>query len=227
MHSAVNNDIKENEMEKVTSDMSMSLDGFIAGLNDGPKNPLGDGGERLHQWMYGLTSFHKLHSVDPRTGKPFTARGKANGDDRIFDEMFKNTGAVIMGRRMFNNGVPHWGDNPPFHVPVFVLTHTAQDLLVKQGGTTFTFVVAGIEKALEQAKAAAGYKNVSVAGGANVVQQYLKAGLLDEIQIHLVHVLLGYGIRLFENIGTRQIELEKSMVIDSTGVTHVKFHVVK
>lgn len=204
----------------------MSLDGFIAGLNDGPRNPLGDGGERLHQWMYGLASFHELHSVDPRTGNPFSDRGKANGDDRIFDEMFKHTGAVIMGRRMFNNGVPHWGDSPPFHVPVFVLTHTSQDPLVKQGGTTFTFV-AGIENALEQAKAAAGNKKVSVAGGANVVQQCLKTGLLDEIQIHLVHVLLSYGIRLFENMGTRQIELEKSMVIDSTGVTHIKFRVVK
>lgn len=212
-------------MGKVTSDMSMSLDGFIAGVNDGPENPLGVGGERLHQWMYGLESFHELHSVDPRTGKPFTARGKANGDDRIFDETLKDTGAVIMGRRMFNNGLPHWGDNPPFHVPVFVLTHTAQDLLVKQGGTTFTFVVGGIENAIELAKATAGNKNVSVAGGANAVQQYLKAGLLDEIQIHLVHVLLGKGIRLFENTGARQIELEKSRVIDSTGVTHIKFHV--
>jgi dihydrofolate reductase len=141
--------------------------------------------------------------------------------------MFKNTGAVIMGRRMFNNGVPHWGDNPPFHVPVFVLTHTAQALLVKQGGTTFTFVVGGIESAIEQEKAAAGNKDVSVAGGANVVQQFLKAGHLDEIQIHLVHVLLGYGIRLFENMSTRQIELEKSVVVDSTGVTHIMFQVAK
>jgi dihydrofolate reductase len=177
-------------MSKVTSDMSMSLDGFIAGPNDSVERPLGDGGDRLHQWVYGLESWRKLHDL---------AGGTTNRDAEVLDESFKNTGTVVMGRRMFNFGERYWGDNPPFHMPVF-----------KEGGTTFTFATDGIESALRQAKAAAGDKDVSVAGGANIVQQFIEAGLLDQLQIHLVPVLLGDGRRLFDHTGTEQIELEST-----------------
>jgi dihydrofolate reductase len=194
-------------MSKVTSDMSMSLDGFIAGPNDSVERPLGDGGDRLHQWVYGLESWRKLHGL---------AGGTTNRDAEVLDESFKNTGTVVMGRRMFNFGERYWGDNPPFHMPVF-----------KEGGTTFTFATDGIESALRQAKAAAGDKDVSVAGGANIVQQFIEAGLLDQLQIHLVPVLLGDGRRLFDHIGTEQIELESTRVIESPGVTHLRFRVVK
>ena len=168
-------------MGKVTSDMSMSLDGFIAGPNDGVERPLGDGGERLHEWVYGLASWRERHGL---------AGGKTDRDAEVIDESFKTTGAVVLGRRMFNLGEGPWGDNPPFHVPVFVVTHNAREKVVKEGGTTFTFVTDGIESALQQAQAAAGDKDVSVAGGANIVQQFIKAALLDEVQIHLVPVLL-------------------------------------
>jgi dihydrofolate reductase len=132
-----------------------------------------------------------------------------------------------MGRRMFALGEGPWGDDPPFHMPVFVLTHESREPVIKEGGTTFTFVTDGIESALEQAKAAAGDRDVSVARGANVIQQYLKAGLLDEIQIHLVPVLLGEGIRLFDRMGRRPIELESTRMIESPEVTHLRYRVVK
>jgi dihydrofolate reductase len=208
---------KGDDMGKVSVDMSMSLDGFIAGPNDSVERPLGEGGERLHQWLYDLASWRERHGL---TG------GKTDTDAEVLEESFKNTGAVVVGSRMFDvaNG---WGDNPPFHMPVFVITHDAREKLVKEGGTTFTFVTGGIESALEQAKAAAGDKDVSVAGGANIIQQYLSAGLLDEIQIHLVPVLLGDGRRLFDHISAEQIELEITRVIESPEVTHIKFRVVK
>jgi dihydrofolate reductase len=201
-------------MPKVTSDMSMSLDGFITGPNDDVERPLGDGGERLHQWVFELASWRERHGL---------AGGKSNRDAEVLDEAFRNVGAVVMGRRMFNHGEKPWGHNPPFHMPVFVVTHKSRSAVTKEGGTTFNFVTHGIESALEQARAAAGAKDVSVAGGANMVQQFLKTGLLDEIQIHLVPVLLGNGRRLFEHAGN--IELEPSRVIESTGVTHLRYRV--
>jgi dihydrofolate reductase len=205
-------------MAKVTSDISMSLDGFIAGPNDSVELPLGEGGERLHQWLYDLASWRERHGV---------AGGKTNADAEVLAESFENTGAVVMGRRMFDFGEKPWGNEPPFRMPVFVVTHDAREKLVKEGGTTFSFVADGIESALEQAKAAAGDKDVSVAGGANILQQHLKGGLLDEIQIHLVPVLLGGGRRLFDHAGTAQIELERIRVIESQGVTHLRFRVAK
>jgi dihydrofolate reductase len=132
-----------------------------------------------------------------------------------------------MGRRMFDEGEDPWGDNAPFHMPVFVLTHEARDTLVKEGGTTFTFVTDGIESALEQAKAAAGDKNVNVADGADTVQQFIRAGLLDELEIHLAPLLFGEGIRLFERMGPGHIELESMKVVSSPNVTHLRFRVVK
>jgi dihydrofolate reductase len=145
-------------MGKVTLDMSISLDGFIAGPNDSVGNPLGDGGERLHQWVYELASWRERHGI---------AGGRTDTDAEILDEAFENTGAVVIGKRMFDvaNG---WGDNPPFHMPAFVITHDAREKLGKEGGTTFTFVTDGIESTLDQARAAAGDQDVSVAGGANI-----------------------------------------------------------
>ena len=202
-------------MGKVRFEITMSLDGYIAGPNDGPELGLGEGGERLHQWVFDLASWREPHGL---------AGGETNVDSELLDETIKATGAVIIGRRMFDNA-RGWGDEPPFHVPVFVLTHEPREMLVK-GDTTFTFVTDGIESALEQARAAAGDKDVSIGGGANVAQQYLKAGLLDEIQIHVAPLLLGGGIRLFDQLGDAKIELEKTRVIDSPQVTHLSFRVV-
>jgi dihydrofolate reductase len=205
-------------MGKVLSDMSMSLDGFVTGPNDTVENPLGDGGDRLHQWVYGLASWRERHGL---------SGGETNRDAEILDESLRNTGAVVMGRRMFNLGERYWGDDPPFHVPVFIVTHHAREPLVKEGGTTYTFVTDGIDSAVKQAKAAAGNKDVSVPGGANIVQQLLSAGLLDEIQIHVVPVLLCGGRRLFDLVAPRSIELERARVIDSPDVTHLKFRITK
>lgn len=204
-------------MGKVFVDISMSLDGFIAGADDGPELPLGRGGERLHEWVYDLASWRERHGLEG---------GESNRDAEVLDEAFRTMGAVVLGRRMFDNA-KGWGDNPPFHVPVFVLTHESREPVAKDGGTTFTFVPDGIERALEQAKAAADDKDVSIAGGANTVQQYMRAGLLDEIQIHVVPLLLGDGIRLFDQVGGEHIGLETTRVVDSPRVTHLRFRVTR
>ena len=201
-------------MGLVASDISMSLDGFIAGPNDVPGQGLGEGGERLHEWGFGLKSWRERHGLEG---------GETGQDAEVLDEAFSNLGAMVLGKRMYDNA-EGWGDEPPFSVPVFVLTHEARETLVK-GRTTFTFVTDGIESALEQARAAAGEKDVSIAGGASTIQQFMAAGLLDEIQIHLVPVLLGRGIRLFDHPGS--LELETTRVIDSPGVTHLKYRVPK
>jgi len=193
-------------MGKVTASMSMSLDGFIAGPNVSVKNPMGNGGERLHDWMFS---------------------GKTESEAVAFEEQsFKSTGALVMGRRMFDLGVEPWGDNPVFHTPVFVLSHRPRETVVKQGGTTYTFVTDGIESALKQAQAVAGDKDVTVAGGASAIQQFIKAGWLDEIQIHLIPILLGEGTRLFGHLD-KSIELETIQVTETPDVTHLRFRVVK
>lgn len=199
-------------MTKVASDVSMSLDGFITGPNGSVDV------DRLHQWMYDLESFRKPHGM---------SGGVKNRDSEILDESFKAAGAYVMGRRMFDVAEEPWGDNPPFHGPVFVVTHNARETLVKEGGTTFTFVTDGIESAVKQAKSAAGNKSVAVPGGANLIQQLIKAGLLDEIQIHITPVLLGDGLRLFEEMGPEHIEMKATRVIDSPAVTHIRFQIVK
>lgn len=203
-------------MAKVFVDITTSLDGFIAGPNDGPEQPLGAGGELLHEWVYGLASWREPHGL---------AGGQVNRDSEILEEALESTGAIVLGRRMFDNA-RGWGDNPPFGKPVFVLTHEAREKLTK-GGTRFTFVTEGIESALEQAKEAAGDKDVSIGGGANTAQQYLKAGLLDEIQIHVAPLLLRGGIRLFDNLSPERVELEGTRVVESPEVTHLKFRVIK
>jgi dihydrofolate reductase len=213
-------------MSKIFADISVSLDGYIAGPNPTLKEPLGQGGEQLHEWVFKLAAWRKPHGM---TG------GETNSDSAIMEESTANTGAVIMGRKMFSGGTgpweddPNpdawWGENPPFHVPVFVLTNHARDMVTKDGGTTFTFVTDGIQSALSQAKSAAGDKDISIAGGADTIQQFLTAGLLDELQIHVSPVLLHGGTRLLDNIDG--VKLEKIRVIDAPLVTHTKFRVEK
>ena len=205
-------------MSQVVVDMSMSLDGFIAGPNGGPQNPLGDGGSRLHQWMYDIESWRQRQSL---TG------GQINQDDEVVKESFARTGAYVMGSRMFGEGEVAWPDPPPFRAPVFVLTHHPRERWVRQGGTTFTFVTGGMESALEQARAAADDKDIRIAGGANTVRQFIEAGLIDELQIHLAPVLFGDGVRLFEHTGPEHIELGSTRVIDSPKVTHLRYRIVK
>ncbi len=215
-------------MARLTLDISMSLDGYIAGPNPSLEHPLGEGGEQLHEWVFKLARFRDTHGMEG---------GETNTDDELVAESIDATGATIMGRRMFSGGEgtwsvdPNadgwWGDDPPFHGPVFILTHHAREPVTKQGGTTFTFVTDGIDAALEQARAAAGDKDVAVGGGADVVQQYLRAGRLDEIQIHLVPVFLGAGTRLFEGLPADEVRLEPERVVDSPTVTHIKYRVVR
>jgi dihydrofolate reductase len=191
---------------KVYVSLSMSLDGFITEPNEGVGSPLGDDPGRLHDWMFDA---------------------KTETDAAILDEIYASTGAVLIGKRMFDVGFEPWGDPPPFGMPVFVVTHEAREPLPMQGGTTYTFVSDGIESGLAQARAAAGDKNVGIWGGANIVRQYLKAGLLDEMQIHLIPVLLGNGVRLFEDLGPERIELRKISLIETPSATHFRFEVVK
>jgi dihydrofolate reductase len=213
-------------MGKVFAEISMSLDGFIAGPKPTLKEPLGRGGEQLHEWVIKLAPWRKGHH---KTG------GETGPDSEIIQASIDRTGAVIMGRKMFSGGNGSWendpnsdgwwGDNPPFHVPVFILTHHQREAAEKEGGTTFIFVTDGKESALSQAKKAAKDKDVQIAGGASVIQQFIKAGYLDELQIHISPILLGGGTSLLENLG--DAKLEKTRVIDSPFVTHLKFKITK
>jgi dihydrofolate reductase len=216
-------------MGRLTFEISMSLDGFVAGPNPTLEEPLGKGGEQLHEWIFGLRSWREAHGE---------SGGETNVDSELVEESLRSTGAELMGRAMFSGGSGPWeddpkadgwwGDEPPFGHPVFVLTHHPREPVQKQGGTTFNFVTAGIEAALEQARAAAGDKDVKVAGGAEVAQQYLNAGLLDEVQLHLVPVLLGGGVRLFDDLDASRVKLETARVIESpAGVTHLFYTPVK
>jgi dihydrofolate reductase len=215
-------------MSKLKLDITTSLDGFVAGPNITLENPLGEGGELLHEWMLGLKAWREPHGLEG---------GEEGPDGDLFRESLQRNGAVIMGRRMFSGGSgpwegdpkadAWWGDEPPFHAPVFVLTHHAREAVSKEGGTTYHFVTDGIESALEQARAAAGDKDVLIAGGAEVAQQYLKAGLLDEIMLHVSPVLLGGGVRLFEGLGPDDAKLEVVEVIESPAVAHVRYRVVR
>jgi dihydrofolate reductase len=194
-------------MGKIHVDITMSLDGFIAGPNDEI--------DPLHDWLYGLASWREPHGL---------AGGTTDRDADVLEEAMANNGAVILGRRMYDLA-DGWGDDPPFHVPVFVLTRTAREEISKEGGTTFTFVTDGIHSALAQARAAAGDRDIWVAGGANTIQQHLGAGLIDEMQIHIAPVLFGAGIRLFDHLGPEHIPLEGTRVIESPGVTHLRYRI--
>ena len=211
-------------MSSVTCQISISLDGFVAGPNQSLENPLGEGGERLHEWAIATDAWRARHR---REG------GEHNADAEVIADVTQNVGAYIMGRKMFGGGegpwdetwTGWWGDDPPYHAPVFVLTHHAREPLSMQGGTTFTFVTDGIESALEQARTAAGDQDVAIAGGASAVRQYLRAGALDELYLHIVPITLGAGERLFEDVGDPSLEPVK--VIASPAVTHVKYRVAR
>jgi dihydrofolate reductase len=211
-------------MTKLIGDISVSLDGFVAGPNPSLEQPLGAGGELLHEWAFAATSWRESHGLEG---------GEKNADSDVIEESLRATGAVVMGRKMFSGGQGPWeddpradgwwGDEPPFHVPVFVLTHHARETKVMQGGTSFNFVTDGIEAALEEARAAAEEKDVLVAGGASIVQQYVKAGLLDELQIHVAPLFLGGGTSLFDQLGIEPVGLDATRVIASPSVTHLRF----
>jgi len=202
-------------MGKVVFDISMSLDGYVAGPDDGPELGLGVGGERLHDWVVELASWREPHGLEG---------GETNASSQVAEDMGAS-GAVIVGKRMFDNA-HGWGDEPPFGKPVFVLTHTSREPLTK-GDTTFTFVTEGIESAVEQAKAAAGENDVSIGGGASTAQQALKAGLVDEVRLTFAPILLGGGVALFDGLGPDDVELEVIRVIEGPKATHVKYRVVK
>ncbi|HET6174070.1 MAG TPA: dihydrofolate reductase family protein [Gaiellales bacterium] len=216
-------------MPKLKLNISMSLDGYIAAPGATLEDPLGVGGMRLHEWIVGLKSWREEHGLE--------GGESSSPDDEIAAEITRGIGAVVMGRKMFSGGEgpwesdPNaqawWGDDPPFHVPVYVLSHHEREPLVKQGGTTFTFVTGGIGSALEQARATAGDQDISLAGGASVAQQYLAAGLLDELQVHVVPVLLGGGVRLFGGTVPAPVELEAERVVASPAVTHLRFRVTR
>jgi dihydrofolate reductase len=204
--------------------ISISLDGFIAGPDQSVENPLGIGGEQLHEWVLPLAAWRAPHGLPG---------GEVNESSKVVEEEQAGIGATIMGRNMFgghpgpwNPNDPWngwWGDEPPFHHPVFVLTHHAREPLALKGGTTFTFVTDGVESALDQAREAAGGKDVMVGGGADVAQQYLRAGLVDEMEIHLVPVLLGGGERLFDGVGRDLHALELERTVATPKVVHLKF----
>jgi dihydrofolate reductase len=219
-------------MAKVRVDITMSLDGYVAGPNQSREDPLGEGGEELHEWTVETAGFQEIQG---RSG------GEENRDSEVQREVFENLGAFVMGRNMFGGGkgpwgsdpafddpwTGWWGDEPPYHAPVFVLTHHEREPVEMQGGTTYHFVTDGFESALEQAREAAGEKDVLISGGAETIQQYLSAGKVDEMQLHVVPRLLGDGARLLDNLGDDPPRLEITRVIESPAVTHVRYRVVK
>ena len=211
-------------MSRLRLGISMSLDGFVAGPSQSVENPLGVGGMRLHEWVFPLEAWRAMHGLEG---------GEVNESSRVVEESLVNIGATIMGRNMFG-GHPGpwdakkpwsgwWGDDPPFHHPVFVLTHYAREPLMLEGGTTFTFVTNGIEAALDAARRAAGGKDVALAGGAKAAQQYLAAGLVDEMELSLVPILLGSGERLFEGVRDDLHGLKLVRTVAAPAVTHLKF----
>jgi dihydrofolate reductase len=209
-------------VSQVRSHIAISLDGFVAGPNQSLENPIGEGGMRLHQWMF---------ETDTWLRQEGGGGGVHNADSEVLDEVATNVGAYIMGRKMFGGGagpwdtswVGWWGDEPPYHVPVFVLTHHPREPLTMRGGTTFNFVTDGFQSALDVARSAAGAGDVVVAGGASTIRQYLGAGLLDELYLHIVPVLLGAGERLLQDVGDPV--LEPVEVVHSPAVTHIKYRI--
>jgi dihydrofolate reductase len=212
-------------MSKLRFQLAMSLDGYVAGPDQSEENPLGVGGLDLHQWVFDLEAWRKQQGMQG---------GDVNASTPVIEEAQSNVGATVMGRNMFGGGPGPWsenppwngwwGDDPPFHTPVFVLTHHPREPLAMEGGITFTFVTDGIESALEQAREDAGDQDVLLGGGADVAQQYLAAGLVDEFELHIVPILLGDGERLLENVGN--LKLEQLRAIQAPGVTHIKYRVL-
>ena len=211
-------------MGKVTCQISISLDGFVAGPNQSLENPIGEGGMRLHNWVFATASWRRQQGEE----------GGLDGvDSEVADEVVRGIGAYIMGRKMFGGGSGPWdeewkgwwGDEPPYHTQVFVLTHHPRRPLSMKGGTTFQFVTDGMASALKQARVAAGDQDVAIAGGASTVRQYLAAGALDELYLHIVPVIVGAGERLLEDVGDPVLEPIK--VAASPAVTHIKYRIAK
>ncbi len=213
-------------MSKVRAHISVSLDGYVAGPNQTQEDPLGEGGERLHDWLVVLKSWREQSGLEG---------GEENVSDGVVAEEKANVGAEIMGRGKFGPASRGpwgddpwrgwWGDDPPFHMPVFVLTHHERDPLILSD-TTFTFVTDGIESALEQARVAAGDRDVFIGGGADVINQYLAAGLVDELELHVAPILLGGGARLFDGVGPN-VRLEMMRTVEAPGVAHLKYRVLR
>jgi dihydrofolate reductase len=191
-------------MSKVIMEMSVSLDGYVTGPHVRPDEPMGDGGERLHEWMFARKSAKELETFQ-------TAK-------------CGEIGALIMGRRMADLGIGPWGEEPTFHAPCFVVTHRPAETIVKKGGTSYIFVTDGIEAAMERARQAAGSQDVQVNGGADVARQFLNAGLLDEIRLHLAPIILGSGTRLFDGVST-DVRLVPREARNAPAVTHLIYDV--
>jgi dihydrofolate reductase len=210
-------------MTKLKLQISISLDGYLAGPNQSEEHPLGEGGEELHDWAFKLAAWREPHGEEG---------GEVNPSTEVFEDATENVGAVIMGRGMFGGDGPWgedpwqgwWGEEPPFKVPVFVLTHHEREPLVR-GKTTFHFVTDGTEPALERAKEVAGGKDVALAGGASAIQQYLAAGEVDEMWINVAPILLGGGTRLLDNLGP-EIELEQVRTIEGPDAAHLQYRVL-
>ncbi|HEY1178822.1 MAG TPA: dihydrofolate reductase family protein [Phytomonospora sp.] len=202
-------------MTIVTASMMISVDGFIAGTGVSADNAVGDGGAVLHEWIAELASWRARQGM---------AGGLANTDDDVIREWFDGTGAVVMGRMMFDQGERFWGQDPPFKTPVFVVTNRPRPAVELDGGNSYTFVTDGVASTVARAKAVAGDRHVNIAGGADVFQQALAAGLVDEVELHHVPVLLGAGVRLFGNLPAA---LERVRVIEGEGGTHLKYRVIK
>ena len=212
-------------MSKLRLSITMSLDGYAAGPDQSEKNPLGVGGMDLHQWLFPLEAFREAHGGDG---------GETNASSEVVEERWANIGATIMGRNMFGpvrGAWPDeswhgwWGEDPPYHHRVFVLTHHPRQPLQMEGGTTFHFVDDGIESALAQAQDAAGERDIGLAGGASVVNQYLEARLVDEIDLSIAPVILGAGARLFDGVESGRFSLNQIRAVDAPGVTHIKYEV--
>jgi dihydrofolate reductase len=216
----------DNVMGALRYSASMSLDGFVAGRDQSVDRPLGVGGERLHEWMRELAVW--------RTQAGAGQDGVENASTSVLEREDENVGAIIMGRNMFGGGPGPWtdepwngwwGDDPPFHLPVFVLTSHARELLVMEGGTTFAFVTDGVDRALELAMDAAGGRDVALSGGGSTARQFIARGLVDQVTIHLAPVLLGQGVQLFDGtpLSTRFVQTD---VVPAPGVTHITYRCV-
>lgn len=209
-------------MSNVKCQISISLDGYVAGPDQGAEHPLGRGGEQLHEWVIATEGWRRQHGYEG---------GERNADSEVAETFTQGIGAHVMGRNMFSPGrgawdldwKGWWGDEPPFHAPVFVLTHHPREPLELDGGTTFHFVTDGIGAAIDRAREAAGGADVAIAGGASTVNQALAAGLLDELYLHLVPVVLGGGERLLVDVGDPK--LTPVEVVASPGVTHIRYRV--
>ena len=202
-------------MSKVIVGLSTSVDGIASGTSEDDFWPVH---EAVLGWLFNLRSWREAQGMEG---------GEDTEDSRLWSEEFQRIGAQIVGRRMFDFSVDAWGENPSFHAPVFVVTHRAHDRIDKEGGTSYTFVTGGIASAIEQAKMAANGRDVLIAGGLSIAQQALRAGLVDELSMHISPVLLGGGARLLDEIGEKPIRLQPNRVAGSAAVTHIRYEVVK